>query len=122
MLAEGWKPAGIFVPWAGPTLQREDGVYYLGIATDGHFGNGVMQTIRNCLMQTAECTKPNERSGQPTGYARPSSSFARRQYASCVKSLRSEFSKLRRTLSRQGCRCLVPWHASPFSRCRSNPQ
>src|ERR1700693_1000090 len=46
--------AGIFVPWAGSQLLSGGGIYYIGIATAGEFGDGGPQTFDACYNVTAE--------------------------------------------------------------------
>jgi len=59
--------AGIFVPWAGPRLREEGGLYYVGAATDGAFWAQSPQRFEDCYQRTADiCNgKRHNRSGTP---------------------------------------------------------
>jgi len=52
LLARNENVAGIFVPWAGPGLIRDGGLYYVGIATDGDYGADEPQTFEQCYEAT----------------------------------------------------------------------
>ena len=53
LLAKNQSVAGIFVPWAGPRLIRDGGIYYVGIATDGAYGADESQTLERCYSWAA---------------------------------------------------------------------
>jgi hypothetical protein len=61
--------AGIFVPWAGRKLkEKEGGIYYVGIATDGEWGGEYFypSNYTECLGLTADmCKKRHDRARTP---------------------------------------------------------
>lgn len=59
--------ASIFVPWAGPQLKTDGGIYYVGMATDGEFGGDSTRTFSACYEETAKlCNgRPHDRSNTP---------------------------------------------------------
>jgi hypothetical protein len=67
LLARNHDVAGIFVPWAGPRLIRDGGLYYVGIATDGDNGADEPQTFEQCYEETASVGngERHERSNSP---------------------------------------------------------
>jgi hypothetical protein len=67
LIAKGEEVAGIFVPWAGPRLIRDGGIYYVGIATDGPDGADDPQTFEQRYGATESvCNgERHERSNSP---------------------------------------------------------
>jgi len=53
--------AGIFVPWAGSRLEREGGIYYVGMATHGAYGADIPQTTFDAQLALAESLCTNRR-------------------------------------------------------------